>query len=46
MKIKILFDGTSMRKNPSGVGNVTFNLINELSKYKELFFIVYTKKRS
>jgi glycosyltransferase involved in cell wall biosynthesis len=44
MKIKILFDGTSMRKNPSGVGNVTFNLINELSKYKELFFIVYTRK--
>ena len=42
--IRILFDGTPIRKNPAGVGYVALNLLKNLLTYRDLQLVVYTRK--
>ncbi|MFQ5452061.1 MAG: glycosyltransferase family 4 protein [Candidatus Paceibacterota bacterium] len=42
--IKVLIDGRTIRKNPSGVGYVVKNLVRELSCYSELAITVIVQK--
>ena len=42
--IRILFDGTPIRKDPAGVGNIALNLLKNLLTYKDLQLVVYTRK--
>ena len=42
--IRILFDGTPIKKDPAGVGYVALNLLKNLLTYKDLQLVVYTRK--
>lgn len=42
--IIILVDGRTIKPNPSGVGNVVYNLLKQITRYKNLKIIVFTKK--
>lgn len=42
--IRILFDGTPIKKDPAGVGYVALNLLKNLLPYKDLQLVVYTRK--
>ena len=42
--IRILFDGTPIRKNPAGVGYVALNLLKNLLTYRDLQLVVYTRE--